>query len=96
MVGAILLTLHRGVGVRRQDVSFQNRRDWVEALQKVTLPFSFVAQWLEHIAVNYTVKGSTPFERVFAFAGFCGGRILGSCLNFCRFESFTRSFSFLI
>ena len=35
IVGAILLTLHRGVGVHRQEVSFQNRRDWVEVLHMV-------------------------------------------------------------
>ena len=37
MIGAILLTLHRGVGVRRQDVAQQNRRDWISVLQRVVL-----------------------------------------------------------
>ena len=29
-----------------------------------SLNFSFVAQWLEHIAVNYNVVGSNPAKRV--------------------------------
>ena len=38
MIGSIVLTMHKGVFVKRQDVFEQNTRDFSKTLQKISNP----------------------------------------------------------